>query len=453
MYVCGPTVYDYAHIGNLRTYIFADLLRRTLEYTGFQVKHVMNITDVGHLTGDNLGDADLGEDRMELGARREGRTAWEIAEFFTEAFWRDCAHLNIKRPHIVPKASEHIKEQIELVRRLEEKGFTYLTSDGVYFDTSKFPEYGKLSGQKVEERKAGARIAVRSEKRNPADFALWKFSPMGMKRQMEWESPWGIGFPGWHAECSAMSTKYLGQPFDIHTGGVDHIGIHHTNEIAQSEAAYEKKMANFWMHGEFLQVNFGRMGKSEGNFIILEDLMKRGYDPLAYRYFCLGAHYRSPLNFTWEALDGAQSALENLCEEVRKLKVVEEKKGREELPAKDYRAKFIEAIEDDLNMPQALAVLWELLKSSSPDQEGILALVLDFDRVLGLGLEAVEWEREEILLTKEVKAIIQEREQARQRKDWTAADELRKQLLDLGVMIEDTTEGPKVRRVKRGERG
>lgn len=444
IYTCGPTVYDYAHIGNMRTYIFADILRRSLEYLGYRVRHVMNITDVGHLTGDNLGDADLGEDRMELSARREGRSAWDIAEFFAQAFWRDCARLNLLQPHLTPKATDHIPEQIDLIHRLEEKGFTYRAGDGIYFDTSKYPEYGNLSGQRPDERRAGARVAVRSEKRNPADFALWKFSPPEGKRQMEWESPWGVGFPGWHAECSAMSTKYLGQPFDIHTGGVDHIPIHHTNEIAQNESAYGKKMANFWMHGEFLQVNFGRMGKSVGNFVTLQDMVDKGHDPLAYRCFCLGAHYRSPLNFTWEALDGAQSALENLRHEVAALKGNE--MGGDALRG-EFRDRFVDAVEDDLNMPQAMAVLWEVVRLDGASPSERLGEILDFDRVLGLRLEAVEPDR--LALTPEIESLVNEREGARKKRDWARADEIRRELVERGIWVEDTPQGPVVGRAPR----
>jgi cysteinyl-tRNA synthetase len=446
IYTCGPTVYDYAHIGNLRTYLFADILRRTFEYLGYDVKQVMNITDVGHLSGDNLGDADTGEDRMEVGARREGKSAWDIASFYTDAFFHDATRLNMCRPHLTPKATDHIADQIELVKRLEEKGYSYRTSDGIYFDTSRFSGYGKLSGQRLQDRRAGARVEVRSGKRHPADFALWKFSPPGSQRQMEWESPWGVGFPGWHAECSAMSTKYLGQPFDIHTGGVDHIAIHHTNEIAQSEAAFGVKMANWWMHGEFLQVNFGRMGKSVGNFITLENLVAKGYDPLAYRYLCLNAHYRSPLNFTWETLDSAASSLENLRQEIAALK--DSPAEGASLPP-GLRKRFKDAISDDLNMPQALAVLWEVLRLETLSPSERLSAIPQFDRVLGLKLEEIDPQQYRVALTPEMEGLIQEREAARSRRDWTRADEIRAQLSTMGIIVEDTPEGPVARRARK----
>ena len=292
LYTCGPTVYDYAHIGNLRTYIFEDILRRTLEFNGYTVKHVMNITDVGHL----VSDADEGEDKMEKGARRTGKSAWEIAQFYTLAFQEDLKRLNIQSPHIWCRATDHIQEQIEFILCIENRGYTYRTSDGVYFDTSKMSNYGYMARLDIEGLQAGARIDL-GEKRSPTDFALWKFSPSGQKRQMEWESPWGTGFPGWHIECSAMSAKYLGSFFDIHCGGEDHIPVHHTNEIAQTEACFGTRLANFWMHGYFLQLDEASMSKSSGEFLRLQVLIDRGYDPLAYRFFNLSAHYRAKLNF------------------------------------------------------------------------------------------------------------------------------------------------------------
>ncbi|NUM74290.1 cysteine--tRNA ligase, partial [candidate division KSB1 bacterium] len=323
LYTCGPTVYDYAHIGNLRTYLFEDILRRALEFNGYNVKHVMNITDVGHL----VSDADTGEDKMEKGARRTGKTAWEIAAFYTQAFQDDMQRLNILPPTIWCRATDHIREQIETIRCIEKKGFTYRTSDGIYFDTSKLPNYGYLARLDIEGLRAGERVEV-GEKRNPTDFALWKFSPAGStssptggenrfdklpaRRQMEWESPWGVGFPGWHIECSAMSEKYLGPFFDIHCGGEDHITVHHTNEIAQTEACHGTRLANFWMHGYFLQLDDAKMAKASGEFLRVQTLIDRGYDPLAYRMLCLGAHYRTQLNFTWESLDGAETALQRL---------------------------------------------------------------------------------------------------------------------------------------------
>jgi cysteinyl-tRNA synthetase len=317
LYTCGPTVYNFAHIGNLRTYIFEDILRRTLEFNGYKVKQVMNITDVGHLTS----DADTGEDKIEIGTKREGKSAWEIAKKYTDAFLCDLESLNIKKPHTLCKATDHISEMIELIKKIEQKGLVYQIGDGIYFDTSKLDDYGKLANLSVNGLKAGARVDIVEGKRNKTDFALWKFSPKNAKRQMEWDSPWGRGFPGWHIECSAMSIKYLGEHFDIHCGGVDHIPIHHTNEIAQSEAATGKKpWVNYWLHGEFLILENSRMGKSAGNFITLATLKEKGYDPIVYRYLCLGAHYRKPLTFSFDSLEHAKNSYERLKEIVIKIK-------------------------------------------------------------------------------------------------------------------------------------
>ncbi len=431
MYTCGPTVYDFAHIGNLRSYVFADALRRTLEANGYRVKHVMNITDVGHL----VSDADEGEEKIELAARRAGKSAWEIAQYYTEAFLRDSKKLHLREPAKRPRATSHLKEQIELIERLEKRGYTYRTSDGLYFDTSKLPDYGKLTGQRLEEKEAGARVEVNPEKRSPWDFALWKFSPKDRKREMEWDSSWGRGFPGWHIECSAMSRKYLGQPFDIHTGGVDLIPVHHTNEVAQSEAAYGLPLARSWMHGEFLLVDDRRMGKSEGNLITIEEVERRGFDPIAYRYFVLGAHYRSKLNFTWEALGAAQSALWNLRDTVRGW-------PRRGVRSKTYQEKFLTALNDDLNTPQALAVLWELVKSdASPRTKA--GTILWFDRVLGLGLDAYMGRPLEI--PREVRTLVASREEARKAKNFSQADEIRKQIEQQGFIVEDTSGGPELR--------
>ncbi|MEZ4618415.1 MAG: cysteine--tRNA ligase [Caldilineaceae bacterium] len=302
LYTCGPTVYDYAHIGNLRTYLFEDILRRVLEFNGYKVKHVMNITDVGHL----VSDADSGEDKMEKGSRRTGKTAWEIAEFYTQAFQEDLRRLNILEPTIWCRATDYIPEQIEMIGCIEANGYAYTTSDGVYFDTAKLDDYGYLARLKIEGLQAGMRVDM-GEKRNPTDFALWKFSPKDQTRQMEWESPWGVGFPGWHIECSAMSAKFLGNLFDIHCGGEDHIPVHHTNEIAQTEACHGTHLANFWLHGYFLQLDDAKMAKSAGGFLRVQTLLDRGYEPLVYRFFCLSGHYRAKLNFTWESLDGAKT--------------------------------------------------------------------------------------------------------------------------------------------------
>jgi len=430
LYTCGPTVYNYAHIGNLRTYLFEDVLRRVLEFNGYRVKHVMNITDVGHL----VSDADTGEDRMELGAQRTGMTAWEIAEMYTQAFREDMARLNIQEPTIWCQATAHIQEQIALVQCIEAHGFTYRTADGIYFDTSKLPDYGHLGRLDIAGLQAGSRVEL-GEKRNITDFALWKFSPPNQKRQMEWDSPWGKGFPGWHIECSAMSAKYLGPFFDIHCGGEDHIPVHHTNEIAQTEACYGTRLANFWLHGYFLQINAARMGKSVGNFLIVQTLIDEGYDPLAYRFMCLGAHYRARLNFTWEALDAASTALNRLRAACHGWSAPGEVDP-------DFLADFTREINDDLNMPRALALVWELVKSPLPDAVK-KATLLKYDEVLGLRL--AEWEPAEVSIPAEILSLAQQREAARAARRWQAADALREQIKAAGYTVEDTPQGPRLR--------
>jgi cysteinyl-tRNA synthetase len=429
LYCCGPTVYDYAHVGNLRTYIFEDILRRTLEFNGYPVKHVMNITDVGHL----VSDADDGEDKMEKGSARTGKTAWEIAEMYTVAFKADMLSLNILEPVIWCKATDHIPEQIETIRCIEAKGFTYATSDGLYFDTSKLPDYGYLARLDIEGLQAGQRVDM-GEKHNPTDFALWKFSPANHQRQMEWDSPWGRGFPGWHIECSAMSAKYLGPYFDIHCGGEDHIPVHHTNEIAQTQACYGTRLANFWMHGYFLQLNDAKMAKS-GEFLRLQLLIDRGYDPLAYRFFCLSAHYQAKLNFTWEGLDGAATALNRL----RSLVYAWGEPGTAD---DQLVAHFTTEINDDLNLPRAVAIVWELTKSALPDSTK-KATILQLDKVLGLRLG--EWQPVETPVPDDIVNLVQQRQQARADKRWQDADQLRKQVYESGFEIEDTPQGPRVR--------
>ncbi|HEY4498100.1 MAG TPA: cysteine--tRNA ligase [Candidatus Paceibacterota bacterium] len=436
LYTCGPTVYYFAHIGNLRTYIFEDILRRTLEYNGYRVKHVMNITDVGHLTGDR----DMGEDKLEKEAKKERKSAWDLARFYTKSFFSDTKKLNILPPHHLARATDYIKEQIKLVQVLEKKGYTYRTSDGIYFDTSKLKDYGKLAKQNLKELKEGARVEKNPEKRNPTDFALWKFAKPGEKRQMEWNSPWGKhSFPGWHIECSAISTQILGQPFDIHTGGVDHIPIHHTNEIAQSEAAYGKPLAHFWLHGEFLVLDKTRMGKSEGNIITLPKLIDKEYDPLSYRYLVLNAHYRSKLKFTWKALEAAENGLANLHREIAHLIFLQDEKARGETNLKKkYEKDFLEAINNDLDMPRALVVLQRLLQSRlSPKIK--IELVFKFDKVLGLDLLRA---RDLLKLPPQVKKIVKEREKERTHKQFVQADRLRKRVEALGYTIEDTPQGP-----------
>jgi len=446
MYACGPTVYDYAHIGNFRTYTLADIVHRTLKYLEYQVKLVMNITDVGHLTS----DADTGEDKLEKGARREGKTAWDIAQKYTDIFLEDMKKMNMLKPTVLCKATEHIKEQIELVKKLEEKGYTYKTSDGIYFDTSKFPHYGELVGLNIKGLKEGARVEKNPEKKRPADFALWKFSPHppagGKKRDMEWDSPYGKGFPGWHIECSAMSMKYLGNPFDIHLGGVDLKPVHHTNEIAQAEAATGKPFVKYWIHGEFILVDGKKMSKSKGNFYNLKDIEKKGFDPLALRYLYLNTHYRQQMNFTWAALKGAQTAWIKLISLVSKGDidaVASSAKG------KKFKDRFIKAISDDFNMPESLAIVWEMTKSDL-DQKEKQTLLLDFDKVLGLNLRAKSKEqRAKIQIKdiedKEIKKLLLKREKLRKEEKWQEADKIRKEVEKKGYSLEDTSGGTKVR--------
>jgi cysteinyl-tRNA synthetase len=430
MYTCGPTVYDFAHLGNLRTYIFEDILRRVLELNNYTVKHVMNITDVGHL----VSDADVGEDKMEKGSRRTGKSAWEIANEYAAAFQADLELLNILPPTIWCKATDHIAEQIDFIQCIEKAGYTYKTSDGIYFDTSKLNKYGYLGRLDVDGLQAGTRIEM-GEKRHPTDFALWKFSPVGQKRQMEWESPWGIGFPGWHIECSAMSAKYLGSYFDIHCGGEDHISVHHTNEIAQTEACYGTRLANFWMHGYFLQLEAERMSKSSGEFLRLKTLIERGFDPIAYRFFCLSALYRAKLTFSWEGLDGAARALERLRNAAWDW-------GEAGSVNEEYIQKFLDVVNDDLNMPRAMALVWDLVKSELPPGSK-KATLLYYDRVLGLGLAI--WQPKEVKAPAEIMALVEQRQLARKEKRWADADRLRNEVLVAGYDIEDTPQGPRVK--------
>lgn len=429
LYTCGPTVYDYPHIGNLRTYIFEDILKRVLKYSGYSVNHIMNITDVGHLTD----DADQGEDKMEKGSRREGKTAWEIAEFYTQKFQENLKDLNILEPSVWCKATDHIPEQIEMVQTLIEKGVTYTTSDGIYFDTTQLPDYGKLVNLQNQELQAGARVDM-GEKRNPHDFALWKFTPEGEKRQMEWEAFGHMGFPGWHIECSAMATKYLGEQFDIHCGGIDHAPVHHTNEIAQTESATGvQPWVKIWMHGEFLTVDGGKMAKSQGNFLTLDSIKEKGFDPLAYRYFLLLAHYRKQLSFSWEALEAAQNGLHNLR---RKIADIPDHVAKDQ----HHSEAFLQAINDDLNMPEALAVVWNGVK------EGTLSLetIIHFDKVLGLNLHQPKEAEEPIPAS--IQKLLEERTSARDSKDFKRSDELRDQIIAEGYTLEDTKEGQKVKK-------
>jgi len=439
LYACGPTVYNRAHIGNLRTYLFEDFLKRVLLYNDYKIKHVMNITDVGHL----VGDRDMGEDKMEEGAAREGKTAWEIAGEYTELFKKDIATLNILEPELWCKATDHIDEQIALIKKLEKKGYTYKTSDGIYFNTSKIKEYNKLSHLPLDDLKEGARVEKHEEKKNPTDFALWKLSPEGSKRQMEWKSPWGVGFPGWHIECSAMSLKHLGDQLDIHCGGIDHVNIHHTNEIAQSEAATDKKFFNFWMHGAFLNISGGKkMSKSEDNFLSMENaLINKGVNPLAYRFAALQVHYRKPMEYNEEGFKQAQDGLNSLYNQVI---LLGDEVGKISLK---YKKEFLDVINDDFNMPQALAMLSSVLKSDL-EEEDKLATILDFDKVLGLSLDkASEMARRELdleNLSKEVQDLVKKRAKARDNKEWEESDTLRKELEDMGYTVEDTEDGIKI---------
>ncbi len=426
LYTCGPTVYNWAHIGNLRTYIFEDVLRRVLEYNGYKVKHVMNITDVGHLTS----DADSGEDKLEKGSKREGRSVWEIAEYYTKAFQENLHDLNIKEPSIWCRATDYIKEQIDFVKKLEKKGLTYKTSDGVYFDTAKYPDYAKLAKLNLAGQQEGSRVEINNEKKNPTDFALWKFSPQDSKRQMEWKSPWGVGWPGWHLECSAISIKALGKEFDIHTGGIDHIPVHHTNERAQNWGVLGKEAVRYWLHGEFLVIGEGKMAKSEGNFITLQTLKDKVINPLAYRYFCLQAHYRSKLSFSWEALEAAQNGYDNLIKEISVL-------AKPQGGCQNCEAKFLEAINDDLNMPEALATVQKLLKSDNPSSAK-RASIIKFDKVLGLGLNQYKVEKR---ISPEVQKLIDKRQEARKNKDYQKSDQIRGQLEKEGIKVKDLPDG------------
>lgn len=448
LYCCGPTVYHFAHIGNLRTYLFEDTLVRTLKYYGYQVNHIVNITDVGHLTS----DADAGDDKMEKGAAREGKTVWEIAKFYTDAFMEDFRALNMLEPTRWTRATEHIEEQIELVKTLEEKGYTYRTSDGIYFDSLKFPRYADFARLDVKNLRMGERIDM-GEKRSATDFALWKFSPKDKKRAMEWESPWGIGFPGWHIECSAMAMKYNGPTLDIHCGGTDHIRVHHTNEIAQSECATGKPFSKFWMHGEFLRTKseekleegakekFDKMSKSSGEFLTISLLKERGFNPMDYRLFALTSHYRNYLNFTWEALESAKEANISLHKKTDPL-IGKETTIETEI-AKNFQDEFKAAIGDDLNMPRALGILNTVLKSDLSDGEKA-ALVKDFDGVLGLSLDKPRKDfqkKMEGIDVSKIEELIALRTASRKEKNWAESDRIRNELSQMGVSIKDSPEG------------
>ena len=456
MYCCGPTVYNYAHIGNLRSYIFEDVLKRALTAFGFTVKHVVNITDVGHLTS----DADSGDDKMEKGAAREGKSVWDIAKFYTDAFMRNIKDLNILPANVWPKATDHIADMIAMVSRIEQRGFTYKTGDGIYFDTTKFPEYANFARLDAESIMAGARVEM-GDKRNPMDFALWKFSPKDAKRQMEWQSPWGMGFPGWHIECSAMSLKYLPQPLDIHCGGIDHVRVHHTNEIAQVEAATGKPFVKHWLHGEFLVMDTGKMAKSAGNFITLDTLVEQGINPVAYRLFCFSAHYRSPLTFSWDGIKAAAQSLKNLKKLAADATEACAPASVDEKMVDALLGGFWSAIAEDLNMPRAMAALYEVLRDQSAGKREKYVAVMQADAVLALDLFAPESEgfvREvtgadgrkiRIVAARqlandradEIVRKVRDRRAARAEKRFADADAVRNELKSANIEIKDLPDG------------
>lgn len=442
LYCCGPTVYDFQHIGNFKTFTFEDVLVRMLRYAGYDVRHVINITDVGHLTS----DADEGEDKMIVAMRREGKSSQEIAQFYTDKFFEDWDKLNLVRPDVVCKATDHIQEMINLVKRIEEQGYAYQTGGNVYFDVTKFSNYGKLAKLDIEKLKAGARIDVDPNKRSPHDFVLWFTQSKFENQELQWDSPWGRGYPGWHIECSAMSMKYLGDQFDIHCGGIDHIPVHHTNEIAQSEAATGKPWVKIWMHSEFILIDDDKMSKSKGGFLVLDDISSNGFEPAAYRFLLLGAHYRAHLNFSWKALENAARNLKKLKNAVVGLKAETAPTAVDQLSAAvlKYENEFRTALCNDLNTPQALAVTWKALADKALSAGDKLQLIYKIDTIFGLGVEA--WEQEEIEITPELQELLDRREQARTDKDWTAADQLRTELAALGFVVEDSPAGPKLKR-------
>ena len=432
MYSCGPTVYKNATIGNMRTNLFQDTLRRVLRYNGYELKHAMNITDVGHL----VSDGDEGEDKMLKSAREEHKTPLQIAEYYTKLFFNDLERLNIETPEIVCKATDHIKEMLELVQKIMERGYAYETSTAIYFDVSKLDEYGILSGVNLREQKAGARVEVDPEKRNPYDFALWIKAPEN--HLMKWDSPWGPSYPGWHIECSAMSTKYLGEVFDIHTGGIDLIPTHHENEIAQSKGACGKIPAHYWMHGEYLLINGGKMSKSLGNVYLLDDIINRGYDPLVYRLFNFSCHYRGKLNFTWEGIESASVALDRLRDGYQKHFAGNAEVSDEII--NDMENRFHQAINDDLNMPLAMSVVWEAVKYADKSPK-IAKLLEKFDTVLGIKI--TEKKKQETI-PEEILELVEQRKKARQEKNWAESDRLRDLISEKGYVVKDTKEGMEV---------
>ena len=432
IYSCGPTVYNFAHIGNLRTYIFMDLLRRVLKFNGYKIKGVMNITDVGHL----MSDADEGEDKMIKASKSQNKTPREIADYYTEVFFEDLKKLNIDKPEILPKATEHIDDMISFVEGLIDKGYAYTTSDGIYFDISKFSDYGILSRTDIEEQKAGARVDINTEKKNPADFALWKDAPK--EHIMQWNSPWGMGYPGWHIECSTMSRKYLGDVFDIHSGGVDHIPIHHENEIAQSMALTGKMPAKLWMHGEFMLVDNGKMSKKLGNTYTVKQLEEMGYSPMVFRFFCLNAHYRKKINFTFEAMNAFKTSYERLITTIYSHK--NSNNDIDDSIINNYLEQFEKAINDDLNIPMALGIMFTMLKENKSFK--IYETAIKMDEIFGLGLKNVSSvNNTNNDIPYEIKEIAQQRLSARKNKDYKKSDELRDKISSLGYIIKDTKDG------------
>ena len=436
MYSCGPTVYKNATIGNMRTNIFQDVLRRVLRYNGYKLKHVMNITDVGHL----VSDGDEGEDTMLKSAREEHKSPLEIAEYYTKLFFKDLKALNIETPEVVCKATDHINEMIEYVKKLMANGYAYETSTAIYFDVSKLDTYGILSGINLEDQKSGARVEVDKEKKNPYDFALWIKAPEN--HLMKWDSPWGPSYPGWHIECSAMGQKYLGEQFDIHTGGIDLIPTHHENEIAQSKGACGKIPARYWMHGEYLLINGGKMSKSLGNVYLLDDIVNRGYDPLVYRLFSYSCHYRNKLNFTWEGMEASAKSYERLKDGYQKHLVGEDEIAQEVID--EFENRFHMAINDDLNMPLAMSVVWEVVRYEQKSKK-LADLLLKFDSVMGLQIDK-RTEKEEI--PEEILELVEQRKLARQERDYAKSDEIRDALKEKGYEVKDTKDGMTVEKIK-----
>ena len=431
IYSCGPTVYKDATIGNMRTNLLNDTLRRVLKYNGYELKHVMNITDVGHL----VSDGDEGEDKMLKSAREEHKSPLEIAEHYTKLFFRDLERLNIETPEVVCKATDHIKEMLEMVQKIMKNGYAYETSTAIYFDVSKLDKYGILSGINLNDQKAGARVDIDPEKRNPYDFALWIKAPEN--HLMKWDSPWGPSYPGWHIECSAMSTKYLGEEFDIHTGGIDLVPTHHENEIAQNKGACGKNPAHYWIHGEYLLINGGKMSKSLGNTYLIDDIIARGYSPLAYRLFNYSCHYRGKLNFTWEGIESANTSLIRLREGYQKHLNGNSDVSNEIIA--DMENRFHQAINDDMNMPLALSVVWEAVKYPEKSPK-IAQLLKKFDTVLGIKIDEVQ----ETKIPQEILDLVEERKQARSDKNWSESDRLRDLIAEKGYIVKDTKDGTEV---------